>query len=262
MTFRGYFVKLEIDINCDLGEAVGKVGHDAEIMPFITSANVASGFHAGNPVVMAQTVKLAKENEVAVGVHPSYQDPEGFGRREMRLSKKDVRCSVIYQIGALQAFTTAAGVNLQHVKPHGALYNAASKKEAFAEAIIEAVDAVNPRLVVYALADSMMAKMTAEAGLRVAHEAFVDRGYNPDGSLVPRNMEGAVISEPETVADRALSMVKERKVDAIYGGTVKFSKLHTICFHGDTLNAVQTAKRLNRALLDANVEVKAVGTFI
>ncbi len=255
-------MKLEIDINCDLGEAVGKAGQDAEIMPFITSANIASGFHAGNPVVMAQTVKLAKENQVAVGVHPGFKDPEGFGRREMRLSKREVRCNVIYQIGALQAFTTAAGVNLQHVKPHGALYNVASKKEAFAEAIIEAVDAVNPKLVVYALAGSMMAKMTAEAGLRVAHEAFVDRGYNLDGSLVPRNMVGAVISEPKTVTDRALSIVKERKVEAICGGTAEFGELHTICFHGDTLNAVQTAKSLKKALLDASIEVKAVGTFL
>lgn len=257
-------MKLKIDINCDLGESFGnfKIGHDAEIMPFITSANIACGFHAGAPVVMNHTVKLAKENRVAVGAHPGFPDLIGFGRRDMKLSKEEVRNIIIYQIGALEAFTKAANTELQHVKPHGALYNAAAKNEAYAEAIIEAVHAVNPSLVLFVLANSKMAKIAAEAGLRVAQEVFVDRAYNPDGTLVSRSTAGAVIEDARLVAERAVKMVKEREVTAVNGQTVKFDEVHTLCVHGDTLNAVELAKSVKKALLDANIEVTPVGSFI
>lgn len=257
-------MKPKIDINCDLGESFGnfKIGHDAEIMPFITSANIACGFHAGDPVVMDHTVKLAKENRVAVGAHPGFPDLMGFGRRDMKLSKEEVRNIIIYQIGALEAFTKAANTELQHVKPHGALYNAAAKNEVYAEAIIEAVHAVNPSLVLFVLANSKMAKIAAEAGLRVAQEVFVDRAYNPDGTLVSRSTAGAVIEDVRLVAERAVKMVKEREVTAVNGQTVKFDEVHTLCVHGDTLNAVELAKSVKKALLDANIEVTPVGSFI
>ncbi|MDH5447987.1 MAG: 5-oxoprolinase subunit PxpA [Candidatus Bathyarchaeota archaeon] len=257
-------MKLKIDINCDLGESFGnfKVGHDAEIMPFITSANIACGFHAGDPAVMARTVKLAKEHKVAIGAHPGFPDLMGFGRRDMSLSKEEVKNIVVYQVGALEAFTKAADTHLQHVKPHGALYNTAAKNEAYANAIIEAVDAINPKLVLFALANSKIAKMATEAGLRVASEVFVDRAYNPDGSLVSRNGAGAVIEDAKLAAERTVSMIKEKRVTAIDSQTVKFDEVHTICVHGDTLNSVELAKAVKKALLAADVQVMPIGTFI
>lgn len=254
----------KVDINCDLGESFGsfKVGHDAKIMPFITSANVACGFHSGDPVVMAKTVKLAKENEVAIGAHPSFPDLMGFGRREMRLSKEELENLIVYQIGALEAFAKAAGTELQHVKPHGSLYNMAANNESYAMAIAGAVQAVDSRLVLFALADSKMAKIAANIGLRVAHEAFIDRAYNVDGSLVSRSVAGAVIDNPKTVAERAVKMVKEKKVTTIDGRTVKFYALHTLCVHGDTFNAIKLAKAVNKALLAADIEVVTAGSFV
>ncbi len=257
-------MKPKIDINCDLGESFGnfKVGHDSEIMPFITSANIACGFHGGDPAVMTQTVKLAKENRVAAGAHPGFPDLMGFGRRNMSLSKEDVKNIIIYQVGALQAFAKAADTVLHHVKPHGALYNAATQNEAYATAIIEAVRVIDPKLVLFALANSRMAKMAEKAGLRVAHEAFVDRAYNSDGSLVSRSLTGAIIEDAKRVAERAVRLVKEKKVAAVDGQTVKFDDVHTLCVHGDTLNAVELAKSVKKALLNANIEAAPVGTFV
>ncbi len=255
---------MRIDLNCDLGESFGsfKVGHDAAIMPFITSANVACGFHAGDPMIMAETVELAKKNKVAVGAHPGFPDLLGFGRRDMGLSKKEVKNIMLYQVGALQAFTRSIGIALQHVKPHGALYNATAKNEAYMEAIIEAVAALDPRLMLFAFAGSKMAGMAEDAGLRVAHEVFVDRAYNADGNLVTRSVSGAVIEDARLVAERVVSMVKEKSIKAIDGKTVRFDQVHTVCLHGDTLNAVELAKAMKKALLVANVEVVPVGTFL
>lgn len=257
-------MKHKIDINCDLGESFGSYtfGNDAEIMPLITSANVACGFHAGDPVEMAKTVKLAKENGVAVGAHPGFPDLAGFGRRDMGLSKEEVRSIVVYQVGALQAFAKVGGLDLQHVKLHGALYNAAAKNKDYAQAIIEAVGTIDSDLVLFASANSKMVTMAEEAGLRVACEVFVDRAYNPDGSLVSRVTAGAVIEDPNLVAERAVTMVKERRVSAINGQTVKFEKVHTICVHGDTLNAVQLAKAVRKALSAADVKVLPAGSFV
>lgn len=257
-------MNLKIDINCDLGESFGnfKIGHDAEIMPFITSANIACGFHASDPVVMARTVKLATENKVAIGAHPGFPDLMGFGRRHMNLSNEEVKNIIIYQIGALEAFAKAAGTDLQHVKPHGALYNAAAKNEAYAKAIIEAINASNSRLILFALANSKMARAAAEAGLRVAHEVFADRAYNSDSNLVSRSVVGAVIEDAKAVSERAVKMVEEKEVTTADGQTIKFTEVHTICVHGDTLNAVGLAKAVKKALLAADIEVAPVGTFV
>ena len=257
-------MRMRIDINCDLGESFGnyKIGHDREIMPYITSANVACGFHAGDPIIMAKTVKLAKENQVAVGAHPGFPDLMGFGRRRMKLSKEEVSNIMIYQIGALEAFAKAAGVEMQHVKPHGALYNAAAENEIYAKAIVEATRAINPKLMLFALADSKMAKMASEAGVRVAHEVFIDRAYNSDGTLVSRRVPGSVIIDVKLVSERAIKIIKERQVAAIDGAVVKFDYVHTLCVHGDTLNAVELAKSVRNAVSDSNIDVLPAGAFV
>ena len=257
-------MKAQIDINCDLGESFGrfKVGYDSEIMPFITSANVACGFHGGDPNVMAQTVELARKNGVAVGAHPGYPDLMGFGRREMGLSKEEVKNIVVYQVGALEAFVKAAGVELQHVKPHGALYNAAATNEDYSEAIIEALKAINPKLILFTLANSDMAMAAVDAGLRVAYEVFADRAYNSDGTLTSRGLRGSVIENPQLVAERAVKIVKERKVVAVDGKTVDFDEVHTICVHGDTLNAVDIAKSLRNALASAGIKLVSVNELV
>ena len=257
-------MKAQIDINCDLGESFGrfKVGYDSEIMPFITSANVACGFHGGDPNVMAQTVELARKNGVAVGAHPGYPDLMGFGRREMGLSKEEVKNIVVYQVGALEAFVKAASEELQHVKPHGALYNAAATNEDYSEAIIEALKAINPKLILFTLANSDMAMAAVDAGLRVAYEVFADRAYNSDGTLTPRGLRGSVIENPQVVAERAVKIVKERKVVAVDGKTVDFDEVHTICVHGDTLNAVDIAKSLRNALASAGIKLVSVNELV
>lgn len=261
---RGLRTVAQIDINCDLGESFGtfRVGNDAEIMPFITSANVACGFHAGDPDVIAETMNLAKENGVAVGAHPGFPDLMGFGRRHMKLSKKEVRNAVIYQIGALEAFAKASNLELKHVKPHGALYDAAAKDRAFAGAIIDAVSTVDPKLVLFAMAGSKVAKMAGEAGLRVAQEAFIDRAYDSDGSLVPRTSAGAVLEDEKLAVKRAIQMVKEKRVKAVDGRLIEFRELHTLCVHGDTSNSLEIAKSVKRALLNAHIQVKPVHSFL
>ena len=257
-------MKAQIDINCDLGESFGrfKVGYDTEVMPFITSANVACGFHGGDPNVMAQAVELARKNGVAVGAHPGYPDLMGFGRREMGLSKEEVKNIVVYQVGALEAFVKAAGVELQHVKPHGALYNAAATNEDYSEAIIEALKAIDPKLILFTLANSDMGKAAVDAGLRVAYEVFADRAYNSDGTLTPRGLRGSVIENPQLVAERAVKIVKEKKVVAVDGKTVDFDEVHTICVHGDTLNAVDIAKSLRNALASAGIKLVSVNELV
>jgi len=257
-------LKRKIDINCDLGESYGhfKVGQDIEIMPHITSANIACGFHAGDPVTMARTVESAKRFKVAIGAHPSYPDLMGFGRREMKLSTEEMKNYIIYQIGALQAFAKASNIRLQHVKPHGALYDTAAKDENLSKTVVEAVQCVNPKLIIFAPPKSITAKMATKMGLPVALEAFADRAYNPDGTLVPRNVPNAVIEDPKLVVDRVTKMIIERTVSAINGKIVHLGEIHTICIHGDTPNAVELAKRLKTNLFAAKIEVQPVGTFL
>ncbi len=257
-------MRFKVDINCDLGEGLGhfKAAHDSEIMPFITSANIACGFHAGDPVTMARTVKLALDNSVSVGAHPGFPDLLGFGRRYMELSQEELRNTIIYQVGALKTFAEAANTRLQHVKPHGALYNTASESEDHAECIIEAVCTVDSNLVLFARADSKMAMMASKAGLRVASEVFADRAYNEDGSLVSRQIKGAIITDPKLVAQRAVSIIQNKRVAAINNQTVEFRDAHTICVHGDTLNAVQIVKVLRSSLLDSQIDVEPAGYFV
>ena len=257
-------MRLKIDINSDLGESFGhfRIGYDKEIMPFITSANIACGFHAGDPDVMALTVKLAKKNGVAVGAHPGFPDLIGFGRRKMSLSPKEVRNMITYQLGSLEAFARDAEIPMQHVKPHGALYNMAMNDEYYAEAIIEALQSFNPELVLFTLANSKIVEIASESGIRVACEAFIDRAYHSDGGLLPRNREGAVIVDLKYVVERAVKIVVEREITTIDGKRLKFDRVDTLCVHGDTLNAVEIAKSLRRELSVADVEVVSVGTFV
>jgi len=257
-------LKYKVDINCDLGESYGhfKVGHDAKIMPHITSANIACGFHAGDPVSMMETVQLAHRFRVAVGAHPGFPDLLGFGRREMKLSAEELENYMVYQIGALQAIAQTRRMRLQHVKPHGALYNMAAKDENISKTIIRAVQTVNPKLILFAPAKSVTAKIASEMSQPVAFEAFADRAYNPDGTLVPRSKKGSIIENPELMVKRVAQMVTEGTVSALNGETVELGEVHTVCIHGDTVRAVELAKKLKNKLMLANIEVKAVGTFL
>jgi len=254
-------LKLRVDVNCDLGESYGhfKTGCDEEVMSHISSANIACGFHAGDPMVMERSVKLAKQHNVAVGAHPGFPDLMGFGRREMKLSREEVKNYIIYQVGALQAFVRTVGTGLQHVKPHGALYNLAMKDTALARAIVEGITAFDSDLTVFTQAKSELAKVATKASLRVAYEVFADRAYNPDGSLVSRTVSGAVIEDPKMVAERAIKMVKEKRVVAVDGKLVDLGEVDTICVHGDNLKAVALVKSLRNGLQKAGISVVSVG---
>jgi UPF0271 protein len=257
-------LKRKVDINCDLGESYGrfKVGQDSKIMPHITSANVACGFHAGDPVTMAHTVKLAKKFGVAVGAHPGYPDLVGFGRREMKLTPEELKSYITYQVGALQAFAKASGIGLQHVKPHGALYDLVTRDKNISRTIAEAILSVDSNLILLGPPHSMIAKTASRMGLRVALEVFADRAYNPDGTLVSRSQPGSVIEEPKLVVERGRKMIEDGTVSAINGKTVHFGEVHTICVHGDTPNAVEMARILKTNLLAAKIDVKPIGSFL
>ena len=244
-----------IDLNCDMGESFGNytLGLDEEVMPYITSANIACGFHAGDPEVMDHTVKLAATHNVGIGAHPGYPDRLGFGRRFMECSADEIRTAVAYQIGALQAFCHSHSVPLRHVKPHGALYLAAVGKEKVARAVAEAIVAVDPKLKYVALAGAkgaMMTRIGQELGLEVVYEAFPDRAYTPDGTLVARREEGAVIHDPKIVAQRALKMAMDREVVAINGSVISLNA-QTLCVHGDNPAAVDLVREI-RMLLEKN----------
>lgn len=247
---------MKVDINSDLGESFGryKLGLDEEVMNYITSANVATGWHAGDPMVMRKTVRLAKEKGVAFGAHPGYPDLLGFGRRYMKLSPEEARNYIIYQIGALYAFTKAEGVELQHVKPHGALYNTLVKEEELARAVIEGIADFDKNLIFVTLSGSRPAQIAEEIGVKVAHEVFADRAYNPDGTLVPRSKPGAVIHDKEEVAERVISMIKDNRVRAINGEWIEL-KADTICVHGDNPKAVEIAKHIREVLEREGVKV-------
>ena len=237
---------MSIDLNCDMGEGEAS---DEHIMPLVTSANVACGFHAGDAATMRRTVRLARAHGVSVGAHPSYADREGFGRRALDVAPERVRDEVVYQIGALWAFCRAEGVRLAHVKPHGALYNAAAGDAALAHAVCDAVRAVDPSLVVVCLAGSPMAELVRRLGLACAEEAFADRAYTGAGTLVPRGTPGAVIQDPGEVAERAVSIVRDGRVAALGGGTVSL-RAETLCVHGDTPGAERLVAAI-RGRLDA-----------
>ena len=250
---------MRIDLNADLGESFGAwtMGQDAQLMPLVTSANVACGSHAGDPAVMRKTVRLARAHGVAVGAHPGFPDLAGFGRREMQLTPQEVEDLVLFQIGALAAIAQSEGVRLQHVKAHGALYNMACRDEAMAEAIARAVVAFDPTLVLFGLPGSALLQAGLDAGLPVAAEAFADRAYCADGSLAPRSEPGSVIHEVDTVVARAVTMVRDQAVVTTDGTTIQF-EADTLCLHGDTPGAALLAAAVRRGLEDAGVLVAAL----
>jgi UPF0271 protein len=231
-------------------------------MPYITSANIACGFHAGDPLTMAQTISLARKHKVAPGAHPGFPDLLGFGRRKMHLTSEEAKNYIIYQMGALQGFAKAANANLQHVKPHGALYNMAAEDESLSKSIVAAVKAFDSNLIVFAPPKSELTKTALSSRLRVACEFFADRAYDADGSLASRKQPKSIINDAGRVVERTLRAIGEGTVLAIDGKTVSLGKIHTVCVHGDTPTAVNLVKKLNEALVKANVKVEPVHNFL
>ena len=250
-----------IDLNADVGESFGAytIGNDEELIPYVSSVSIAAGLHAGDPGVIARTVARAEEFRVAVGAHPGYPDLAGFGRRDMSLSPNELRESVRYQVGAVAAFTSSR--RLQHVKPHGAMYNRAAKDEAQARVIVEELLDYDARLIHVVLAGSAWERLAREAGARVAREAFADRAALPDGNLLPRSEPGAVIYKPELVAERAVRIAREGMVRAVDGSDMALVA-DTLCIHGDTIGAPALAALVRRELQRAGIEVRAMGEFI
>jgi 5-oxoprolinase (ATP-hydrolysing) subunit A len=251
---------LRIDLNADVGESFGAyaIGHDPGLMKSITSANVAAGFHAGDPSVLRATVRRAKAHGVAVGAHPSFPDLAGFGRREMVMSPREAEDLVLYQIAAVAGVAHVEGVQLQHVKPHGALYNMASRDVALAGAVARAVAAFSHGLILLGPPGSELLKAGRALGLRVVGEAFADRAYEPDGSLVSRKKLGAIVHDVDVVVERSVRLAKNRTVVAIDGSIVHL-QADTICVHGDTPGADELAAKLREALERAGVEIKPMG---
>ncbi|MDQ0271886.1 LamB/YcsF family protein [Cytobacillus purgationiresistens] len=252
-----------VDLNCDMGESFGayKMGRDEEILDYVTSANIACGFHAGDPATMRRTVQLALEKDVAIGVHPGLQDLVGFGRREMKVSPQEAYDLVVYQIGALSAFVKSEGGKLQHVKPHGALFNMAAKDVPLSEAIAEAIYKVDPELILFGLAGGELVGAGERIGLRSASEVFSDRTYQVDGTLTSRREENALIKNHETAVNQVIRMVKEGKVLSLQGVDVAI-KADTVCIHGDGENALEFAKYILSALQQADIQVAKIGDFL
>ncbi len=248
---------IEVDLNSDLGEGFGiyKTGNDEEIMKSVTSVNIACGFHAGDPLVMEKSVSLAMKYDVAIGAHPGLPDLMGFGRREIKITPQEAKAYVIYQVGALMAFTKAHGGTLHHVKPHGALYNMAARDRDLALAIAEAVRDVDKNLILVGLAGSQIVKVANEVGIKAANEAFADRAYLPNGELVPRSVKGAVVTDVGEISKRALEMVKSGKTKAIDGSVVEI-KVDTICVHSDTPKSLNIVKKLREFFSLNGIEVE------
>lgn len=241
---------MSIDLNCDMGE---DIGNDEDIMPYITSVNIACGFHAGDELSMQTTVRLAKKYGVAVGAHPGWKDRDGFGRNEMSLAADEVEMLLLYQLGALYAIAKSEDVELRHVKPHGALYNQAAKDRNLAYAVARAVKRFRNDLILVGLAGSWLVKAGNETGLKVAREGFPDRNYNLDGSLVSRKQPHAVIDNPRAVAAHAVQLVREGVV--IDG---KALGVDTLCLHGDHPQAAQNARLVREALEKVGIEIAAL----
>ncbi|MQS44633.1 LamB/YcsF family protein [Companilactobacillus mishanensis] len=244
-----------IDLNSDLGEAFGRysLGRDSEIIPLVSSVNVACGYHAGDSDVMAQTVELAEEAGVGIGAHPGFPDLQGFGRRKMDMKPAEVQHMVTYQVGALLAFTKSK--KLHHVKPHGALYNAAAKDHDLAVAICKGIAQVDGDLPIYGLANSELISAAKEVGIPFAQEAFGDRNYNADGTLVSRSLPDAVIKDPKQVAKRVALMINNQEIIALDGTKIPL-KPDSICVHGDNQAALDIVKELRNGLSEAGIEIK------
>jgi len=251
---------MRVDINSDLGESFGaySIGHDEGLMHAITSANVAAGFHAGDPSVLRDTIRLAKASGVAVGAHPGFPDLVGFGRRELNVTAREAEDMVLYQIAAVAGVAAAEGVRLQHVKPHGALFNKAVRNAELSAAIARAVAAYDRRLILFGLPGSEILAAGRAAGLRVAAEVFADRAYEADGSLASRRKPGSVIHDADAVVARTVRMVNDRTVVATDGSVVPL-EADTICVHGDTPGSDVLAAKIRAGLEAAGITVKAIG---
>jgi 5-oxoprolinase (ATP-hydrolysing) subunit A len=245
---------MRIDLNADVGEGAGD---DRVLMPQITSANIACGVHAGDDETMRATVALAVAHGVAIGAHPSFPDREGFGRRAMHLTPREIERLVVDQIYALAAAADPEGERLRHVKPHGTLYNMAAADSILAQAVARAVGVVDRSLILFGLSGSELIRAGERAGLRTAAEAFADRAYEPNGGLVDRSRPGALIDNADAVVERALRMARQQQVAAIDGSVIRL-RVDTICVHGDTTGAAHLAAKIRTALLDAGINVSSV----
>ncbi|MCJ7819721.1 MAG: LamB/YcsF family protein [Bacteroidales bacterium] len=246
-----------IDINCDLGEIVseGNEGSDEKIMPFISSANIACGLHAGDPLTIMKTIRTAMIYGAGIGAHPGYPDREGFGRRPFMVSHEELRALILYQAGALKGMAEAAGARMQHVKPHGALYNAAAKDYDMALVIAQAVKDLDSTLTLVGLSGSQLIRAAREKGLASASEVFADRAYNDDGTLVPRDMPGAVLNDTEAVIERTIRMINEKVVETVNGKIIPI-EADTVCIHGDNEMAAVFVSSLAEALRKRGIELK------
>lgn len=254
---------ISVDLNSDMGESFGayKVGNDEALVKLVTSANLACGFHAGDPMVMLKAVKLCVENDVEVGAHPSFPDLMGFGRRNMEVKPKELEAYIIYQVGALMGIAKALGTRVYHVKPHGALYNMAWIRQDYAEAVVNAVSMLSKDLIIVAPYGSEVHKVGEGKGIKMAFEGFADRGYTKEGRLVPRGREGSLVKDPSIAAERALRMVSEGKVKSIDGTEVEIV-VNTICIHGDSPDSDKMALALRKRFEDAGIRVEALHRFV
>jgi len=255
---REAFMTLTIDLNCDLGESFGvyEIGCDREIIQYVTSINIACGFHAGDPSVMNETVKLAKKHNVAIGAHPGFQDLIGFGRRKIHMTSKEIYGLVLYQIGSLYSFCQANDVPLKHVKPHGALYNMAAVDSSVAHAIAKAVYDFDKRLFLYGLAGSELIKQGEKIGLQTVSEVFADRTYQKDGTLTPRTNSYALIEHIDEVKNQILSIIFDQRVKTVDGTFIRLNG-ESICIHGDGQHALSFAKHLKDLLILEGVHLKS-----
>ncbi|MFR6065291.1 MAG: 5-oxoprolinase subunit PxpA [Eubacterium sp.] len=248
----------KIDLNCDLGEGAGA---DEIIIPQITSANIACGFHAGDSCLMTKTLNLCKGNEVSAGAHPGYPDKDNFGRTNMFVTPEQVYDFTLYQLGALSALASVQGIKLSHIKPHGAMYNMAAKDGELAYAVAEAVSDFDKDLILLALSGSEMIKAAKETGIKFASEVFADRAYEADGSLRARSLEGSMIEDEDEAINRVIRMVKERKVKAFTGEDIPI-EAHSVCVHGDGPKAIKFVELLNKAFIENGIETVSLSEVI
>lgn len=253
----------QVDLNCDLGESFGnyKLGMDDKVIPMITSANVACGYHASDPVVMNKTIAMAKEHGIEVGAHPGFPDLMGFGRRNMNVSPAEAKAYTLYQLGALDAFCRVHGMKMQHVKPHGAMYNMAAKDYQLAKAICEAIYEFDKELIVMGLSGGELVRAGKDMGLRTALEVFADRAYEEDGSLVDRRKDGAMITDENVAIERVVRMVKEQKVTAITGKDIPI-KADSVCVHGDGVKALEFVKKIRERLTEEGIALKPLKDIV
>lgn len=252
-----------VDLNSDIGESFGAytMGMDEEVIKYVTSINVACGFHAGDPLIMDRTVAMAKEYGVEVGAHPGYPDLLGFGRRKMDITPEEARSYMLYQLGALSAFAQAHGLTLQHMKLHGGFYNTACNDEKLANAVLDAIEDYDPKIILMVLSGSYIAQEGKRRGLLVSQEVFADRGYNEDKTLVNRKLPGAFVKDPEEAIPRVVKMIKEGKVEAVNGKEIEIVA-DSICVHGDNPKAMEFVRSIRQGLKDEGIKIAPIRTFI